>query len=115
MAELTSKNLDSLKFSEVKSLLNRIAAVLNFKVICRNAIFDNDWRLAPTTNDSIDVYLDGCYCMYSTAKNLLAGVLESRIFILRSTMPFHDDMVLENPFYSLTIPELCIKLDLLAA
>jgi len=108
------KNLDSLKFFEVRSLLNRIAKSLGFKLFhCPLYSRRSYWLLA--VDDDIVVFLDGCNRdEFQTAKALLAGILKSRIFKLRSVKSY-DEKLLENPFYSLTIPELQLKLDIFLA
>ena len=111
---LRCKDLDSLKFSEVKTFLNRIAKSLGFKLFhCPLYSRRRYWLLA--VDDDIVVFLDGANRdEFQTAKALLAGILKSRIFKLRSVKSY-DEKLLENPFYSLDLPALQIKLDLLLA
>lgn len=105
------KNLDSLKFFEIKHLLERIAKSLGFKLFhCPLYSRESYWLLA--VDDDIVVFLEGCNRdEFQTAKALLAGILNSRIFKLRSIKSY-DEKLIQNPFYSLTIPELQLKLDL---
>lgn len=105
------KNLDSLKFFEVKSLLNRIAKSLGFKLFhCPFYSRRSYWLLA--VDDDIVVFLeDRNRDEFQTAKDLLKGILNARTFMLRSVNTF-DEKTIQNPFYSLTIPELQLKLDI---
>ena len=115
-AEEKPKNLDSLKFSEVKRLLERISKSLGFRLFHRPislAPVDICWYL--DVDDDTVVFLDGCNRdEFQTAKALLAGILKSKIFKLRSVKSY-DEKLLENPFYSLTILELQLKLDIFLA
>ena len=105
------KNLDSLKFFFFFCLLNRIAKSLGFKLFhCPLYSRRRYWLLA--VDDDIVVFLDEMNRdEFQTAKALLAGILNSRIFKLRSVNTF-DEKTIQNPFYSLAIPELQLKLDL---
>ena len=113
-AEEKPKNLDSLKFSEIRRFLDKIAKSLGFRLQhCPLYSRKNYWLLA--VDDDTVVFLDGCNRdEFQTAKALLAGILNSRIFKLRSVKSY-DEKLLENPFYSLTIPELQLKLDIFLA
>ena len=108
------KNLDSLKFSEIRHLLERIAKSLGFKLFHGHLFSRRSyWLLA--VDDDIVVFLEGANRdEFKTAKELLKGILNSRIFKLRSIKSY-DEKLLENPFYSLTILELQLKLDLFLA
>ena len=108
------KNLDSLKFFEVKSLLNRIAKSLGFKLFhCPLYSRRSYWLLA--VDDDVVVFLDGMNRdEFQTAKALLAGILNSRIFKLRSVKSY-DEKLIQNPFYNLDLLALQIKLDLLSS
>lgn len=111
--EEKSKNLDSLKFSEIKRFLDKIAKSLGFKLFhCPLYSRKSYWLLS--VDDDTVVFLDGCNRdEFQTAKELLRGILNSRIFKLRSVKSY-DEKLLENPFYSLDLSALQIKLDLLA-
>lgn len=63
-------------------------------------------------DDDTVVFLDGHNRNeFQTAKNLLRGILNSRIFKTRS-IKLCDDKTIQNPFYNLDLPTLQIKLDL---
>ena len=113
-AEEKPKNLDSLKFSEIRRFLDKIAKSLGFRLFhCPLYSRKSYWLLS--VDDDTVVFLDGCNRdEFQTAKALLAGILKSRIFKLRSVKSY-DEKLLENPFYSLTIPELQLKLDIFLA
>lgn len=97
--EEKSKNLDSLKFPEIRRLLDKMAKSLGFRLShCPLDSRKSYWLL------SVE---------FQTAKDLLREILNSRIFKLRS-LKSYDEKLLENPFYSLDLSALQIKLDLLA-
>lgn len=95
------KNLDSLKFPEIRRLLDKMAKSLGFRLShCPLDSRKSYWLL------SVDDE-------FQTAKDLLREILNSRIFKLRS-LKSYDEKLLENPFYSLDLSTLQIKLDILA-
>lgn len=106
-------DLDSLSFSAVKRLLERICKSLGFKLSYKPFFTNLAWLLN-VDNDTV-VFLDGHdRDEYTTAKGLLRGILNSRIFKLRTVSTFNnDDKIIPNPFYSLDLYALKIKLDLL--
>lgn len=108
------KNLDSLKFSEIRRFLDKIAKSLGFRLFhCPLYLSRKNYWLLSVDDDTV-VFLDGCNRdEFQTAKELLRGILNSRIFKLRSVKSY-DEKLLENPFYSLDLLALQIKLDLLA-
>lgn len=108
------KNLDSLKFSEIRRFLDKIAKSLGFRLFhCPLYLSRKNYWLLSIDDDTV-VFLDGCNRdEFQTAKELLRGILNSRIFKLRSVKSY-DEKLLENPFYSLDLSALQIKLDLLA-
>lgn len=108
------KNLDSLKFSEIRRFLDKIAKSLGFRLFhCPLYLSRKSYWLLSVDDDTV-VFLDGCNRdEFQTAKELLRGILNSRIFKLRSVKSY-DEKLLENPFYSLDLSALQIKLDLLA-
>lgn len=108
------KNLDSLKFSEIRRFLDKIAKSLGFRLFhCPLYSSRKSYWLLSVDDDTV-VFLDGCNRdEFQTAKELLRGILNSRIFKLRSVKSY-DEKLLENPFYSLDLSALQIKLDLLA-
>ena len=110
-------NLDSLSFSEVQSLLKRMCKFLGFRLFHRPISFaplDICWYL--DVDDDTIVFLEGRNRdEFKTAKVLLKGILNSRIFKLRIISTFDGaDKIISNPFYSLNLCALKIKLDLLA-
>ena len=106
------KNLDSLKFSEIRRFLDKIAKSLGFRLFhCPLYSIKSYWLLS--VDDDTVVFLDGCNRdEFQTAKELLRGILNSRIFKLRHVHSFEESIV-QNPFYSLDLSALQIKLDLL--
>ena len=101
-------NLDSLSSSEVKRLLERICKSLGFTLY--NNLFIG-WLLS--VDDDTAVFLDDHNRdKFSSIRGLLKGILNSRIFKLRSVKSW-DEKLIQNPFYSLDLPALQIKLDLL--
>ena len=108
------KNLDSLKFPEIRRFLDKIAKSLGFRLFHCPLYSKKSYWLLSVDDDTV-VFLDGCNRdEFQTAKALLAGILKSKIFKLRSVKSY-DEKLLENPFYSLTIPELQLKLDIFLA
>jgi hypothetical protein len=108
------KDLDSLKFPEVKDLLKRICKILGFRFIYSNLRFSPPTWLLEVDDDTV-VFLDGCNCYeFQTAKELLRGILNSRTFKLRHIGSF-EEQTIQNPFYSLDLSALKIKLDLLSS
>lgn len=109
------KNLDSLSFPEVRNLLERICRFLGFRFIYSNIYPQPTWFLEVDDDDDTVVLLDGFNRgdEFQTAKELLRGILNSRSFTLRSFKTF-EEKTIQNPFYSLDLPALQIKLDLLA-
>lgn len=111
-AKLGKDDLDSLSFSDVKRLLERICKFLGFKLSRKPFYSMLTWLL--DVDDDTVVFLDGHNRYeFQTAKELLRGILSSRIFKLRS-LETYDDKIVPNPFFSLDISALKIKLDLLA-
>ena len=111
------EDLDSLKFPEIKKLLSRICKSLGFKLF-RHQYFSphqHYWCLAVDNNDDdIVVFLENHNRdEFQTTKDLLRGILNARTFKLRNVHLF-DDSIIQNPFYSLDLSALKIKLDLLA-
>lgn len=108
------EDLDSLSFSATKSLLERICKALGFKLSYKPFFTNLTWLL-DVDNDTV-VFLDGHdRDEYMTVKSLLRGILNSRIFKLRTVSTFNnDDKIIPNPFYSLDLYALKIKLDLLS-
>jgi len=107
------KNLDSLSFPEVKRLLERIAKSLGFKLFRRQLLYSrkSDWILI--VDNDIVVFLEGINgCEFQPAKDLLRGIINSRTFKLRHVHSFKESIV-QNPFYSLNLSALQIKLNLL--
>ena len=108
-AKLEKDDLDSLSFSDIKRILERICKFLGFKLSHKPFYSKLMWLLE--VDDTV-VFLDGHNRdEFQTAKNLLRGILSSRIFKLRS-LKTYDDKTIQNPFYNLDFPELKIKLDL---
>ena len=108
--EEKSKDLDSLKFSETKKFLSRICKSLGFKLFRHQYFSSHYWCLAVDSN--IVVFLEAHdRDEFQTAKELLRGILSSRIFKLRS-LKTYDDKIVPNPFFGLDISALKIKLDL---
>lgn len=109
------KNLDSLSFLEVRTLLERICRFLGFRFIYSNIHHKPTWFLEVDDDDDIVVFLDGFNRgdEFQTAKDLLRGILNSRSFTLRSFKTF-EEKTIQNPFYSLDLSALQIKLDLLS-
>lgn len=107
-------DLDSLSFSAVESLLKRTCKTLGFRLYHKPFYTNLTWLL-DVDNDTV-VFLDGHdRDEFITAKSLLRGILSSRIFKLRTVSTFNnDDKIIPNPFYSLDVSALKIKLDLLA-
>ena len=106
------EDLDSLNFPKVKRLLERIARSLGFKLSHKPFYTQPTWLL--DVDDDTVVFLDGHdRDEFVTAKDLLRGILNSRIFKIRSISSF-EERTIQNPFYSLDLPELKIKLDLLS-
>lgn len=115
LEEEKPKNLDSLSFPEVKNLLERICKILGFRFIYSNICPQPTWFLEVDNDDDTVVFLDGFNRgdEFQTAKELLRGILNSRSFMLRSFKTF-EEKIIQNPFYSLDLSALQIKLDLLA-
>lgn len=114
--EKEEDTLDSLSFSATKGLLKRICKSLGFKLSHRPFYTNLTWLLN-VDYDTV-VFLDGRNRdEFLTAKDLLRGILNSRIFKLRTISVFNDDnddKIIPNPFYSLDLCTLKIKLDLLS-
>jgi hypothetical protein len=105
-------DLDSLSFSAVKRLIERICKSLGFKFSHEPFYGPPVWLLYIDKYNI--VFLDrhdrgDC----KTAKDLLKGILAAKTFLLRS-LATHEDKTIPNPFYSLDLCALKIKLDLLA-
>lgn len=109
-------DLDSLSFSATKRLLGKICKFLGFKLSHRPFYTNLTWLLN-VDYDTV-VFLDGRNRdEFLTAKDLLRGILNSKIFKLRTISVFNDDndnKIIPNPFYSLDLCTLKIKLDLLS-
>jgi hypothetical protein len=109
------KDLDSLKFPEVKDLLKRICKILGFRLNYSNLLFSPPPTWLLEVDDDTVVFLDGCNCYeFQTAKELLRGILNSRTFNLRRIGSF-EEQTIQNPLYSLDLSTLQIKLDLLSS
>lgn len=113
--EEKSKDLDSLSFPKTKTLLERIAKFLGFKLSqnphCTSR--KKHWILLVDDGCTAIVFLGGCQRYeFQTAKELLRRILNSRIFKTRSIKPC-DDKTIQNPFYNLDLSALQIKLDLI--
>lgn len=107
-------DLDSLSFSAVKRLLERICKSLGFR-LSHKPFYTNLTWLLDVDYDTV-VFLDGHdRDEFRTAKDLLGGILNSRIFKFRTVSVFNnDDKIIPNPFYGLDLCTLKIKLDLLS-
>lgn len=109
------KNLDSLSFPEVKRLLERIAKSLGFKLFHRVLRYSRKSVWLFIVDNDIVVFLEGNNgCEFQPAKDLLRGILNSRIFKLRHVYS-SEEKTIQNPFYSLDLIALLLKLDLLLA
>ena len=109
-AKLEKDDLDSLSFSAIRRFLERICKFLGFKLSHEPFYYELIWLL--DVDDDTVVFLDGCNRdKFQTAKELLRGILSSRIFKLRS-LKTYDDKIVPNPFFGLDISALKIKLDL---
>ena len=108
------ENLDSLSFPAVKRLLERMCKSLGFR-LSRKPFYTQPAWLLDVDDDNV-VFLDGHNRdEFQTAKDLLRGILNSKIFMLRNISAFDvDDKTIPNPFCGLDISALKIKLDLLA-
>ena len=108
-------DLDSLNFSAIRRLLERICKSLGFRLFHQPLSFAPVyvcWHL--DVDDDTVVFLDGHNRdEFRTAKDLLRGILNSRIFKIRHVGSF-EERTIQNPFYRLSLPALQIKLDLLA-
>lgn len=110
------EDLDSLSFSTVKRLLERICKSLGFRLFHCPISFAPVyicWHL-----DAGDVrnavFLEGHNRDdFRTAKDLLRGILAVKAFKLRS-LDTGEEKIIPNPFCGLGISALKIKLDLLA-
>ena len=113
MAAKLEDDLDSLSFPAVKSLLERMCKFLGFRLSHEPFYGYPAWLL--DVDDDMIVFLDGHNRdEFSTIKDLLRGILNSRIFKLRAISTFDAvDKIIPNPFYSLDLCALKIKLDLL--
>lgn len=105
-------DLDSLSFSATKSLIERICKSLGFKFSHEPFYGPPVWLLYIDKYNI--VFLDrrdrgDC----KTAKDLLRGILAAKTFLLRS-LATHEDKTIPNPFCSLDLYTLKVKLDLLA-
>lgn len=105
--------LDSLKFPEVKKLLERICKILGFKLIHSCFLYYSQvkkfWRLCGEDDEIIflDVTIeDPTHDKSQTAKALLKRILNSRSF---KTL---EGKTIQNPFYNLDFTALKLKLDL---
>ena len=112
-AKLEEDDLDSLSFPATKSLLERMCKFLGFK-FSHEPFYGYPAWLLYVDDDNI-VFLDGHNRdEFLTAKDLLRGILNSRIFKLRTLGTLDAvDKTIPNPFYSLDLCTLKIKLDLL--
>lgn len=98
----------------MKNLLERICKILGFRFIYSNICSQPTWFLEVDDNDDTVVFLEGCNRdEFQTAKDLLREILNARIFKLRHVGSF-EERAIQNPFYSLDLSALQIKLDLLA-
>lgn len=105
-------DLDSLSFSAVKRLLEKTCKSLGFKVSHEPFYGAPAWLLY-VDKDNI-VFLDRHdRTDFKTARDLLRGILAAKSFLLRSLVT-HEDELIPNPFYSLDLCTLKIKIDLLA-
>lgn len=105
-------DLDSLSFSAIKSLLEKTCKSLGFKV-SHELFYGAPAWLLHVDEDNI-VFLDEHNRdEFKTAKDLLKGILAAKSFLLRSLVT-HEDELIPNPFYSLDLCTLKIKIDLLA-
>ena len=105
---------DSLKFPEVKKLLERICKILGFKLIHSYFYYYSQvkkfWRLCGENDEIIflDIAIeDPAHDKSQTAKALLKRILNSRSF------KTFEGKIIQNPFYNLDFTALKIKLDLL--
>ena len=111
------KDLNSLKFPEVKDLLERICKVLNFKFVhtyCYSPV-KKDWLLVGDDGEIIFLDVTGkkfAQDRFQTAKALLEGILNTKIFKLRSIKSY-DEKIIQNPFYLLDLSRLNVMLDLI--
>lgn len=113
---LRPKDLDSLNFPKTKKLLTKICKSLGFRLFRHHYFFLHQyyWHLTVDNNDDIVVFLeDHNRDEFQTAKDLLRGILNARTFMLRHVHTF-EESIIQNPFYSLDLSALQIKLDLLA-
>lgn len=110
--EERSKDLDSLSFPKTKTLLERIAKSLGFKLSHHPHRTSRKKYWILLVDDGVIVFLDECSRYeFRTAKELLRGILNSRIFKTRSIK--YNDKTIQNPFYNLDLSALQIKLDLI--
>ena len=105
-------DIDSLSFSKIKRLLEKVCKSLGFKLSHEPFYGPPTWLLY-VDNDVI-VFL-GKYsrCEFQTAKDLLRGILAAKTFMLR-TLSTYEDKTIPNPFCNLDLCALEIKLDLLS-
>ena len=87
-------DIDSLGFSAAKRLLERICKSLGFRLY-HNPFYTNlTWLL--DVDDNTVVFLDGHdRDEFVTAKSLLRGICNSRIFRLRTISVVNNDKMLE--------------------
>lgn len=104
-------DLDSLSFSAIKSLLEKTCKSLGFKVSHEPFYGPPAWLLY-VDKDNI-VFLDmHDRSDFKTAKDLLRGILAAKTFKFRSLVT-GEEKIIPNPFCSLDLCTLKIKLDLL--
>ena len=109
---LDPEDLDSLSFSTVKRLLERMCKSLGIKVSHEPFYGLPAWILY--VDNDVVVFLDGHdRDDFKTAKDLLRGILVAKTFLLRS-LATGENKIIPNPFYSLDISALKIMLDLLS-
>lgn len=105
-------DLDSLSFSAIKSLLEKTCKSLGFKFSHEPFYGPPAWLLY-VDHDNIVFLEEHNRDDFRTAKDLLRGILAAKSFLLRSLATLEDEII-PNPFYSLDLYTLKIKLDLLA-
>lgn len=105
------EDLDSLSFSTVKRLLERMCKFLGITVSHEPFYGLPAWILY--VDNDVVVFLDRHdRDDFKTAKDLLRGILAAKTFLFRS-LATGENKIIPNPFYSLDISALKIKLDLL--
>lgn len=110
--EKEENDLDSLSFSATKGLLGKTCKSLGFKFSHEPFYGPPTWLLY-VDKDNIVFLEEHNRDEFKTAKDLLRGILAAKSFLLRSLVT-HEDEIIPNPFYSLDLYALKIKLDLLS-